>query len=162
MKVYLLMWKNIAERKIKTGIRLFMLLYLSMYFSCYFQMYVQGVSSQTEKSNLALLRIYILILLIFLVLRVHEIGTFMLNSSVFIFLILHVLYGSICQHFLFPNKFWIILTFRGLFQVIKNNKPSKYIFFFKLKVFWWNEAVEVIEATEVVEAVEVIEAIEAI
>ena len=103
--MYLLMWKNIAERKIKTGIRLFMLLYLSMYFSCYFQMYVQGVSSQTEKSNLALLRIYILILLIFLVLRVHEIGTFMLNSSVFIFLIFCVLYGLICQHLLFPNEF---------------------------------------------------------
>ena len=34
------------------------------------------------------------------------------------------------------------------------------MFFFKWKVFWWNEAVEVIEATEVVEAVEVIEAIE--
>ena len=33
------------------------------------------------------------------------------------------------------------------------------MFFFKLKVLWWNEAVEVIEATEVVEAVEVIEAI---
>ena len=32
-------------------------------------------------------------------------------------------------------------------------------FFFKLKGFLWNEAVEVIEATEVVEAVEVIEAI---
>ena len=34
------------------------------------------------------------------------------------------------------------------------------MFFFKSKVFWWNEAVEVIEATEAVEAVEVIEAAE--
>ena len=32
-------------------------------------------------------------------------------------------------------------------------------FSFKIKVFWWNEAVEVIDATQVVEAVEVIEAI---
>ena len=39
-------------------------------------------------------------------------------------------------------------------------KHQKYTFFFKLKVFWWNEAVEVIEATEAVEAIEVIEAIE--
>jgi hypothetical protein len=72
---------------------------------------------------------------------------------------LRALYGSITQNLLFLNKFWIILTFRGLFQVIESNKPSKKIFLFKLKVFWWNEAVEVIEATEVVEAVEVIEAI---
>ena len=72
---------------------------------------------------------------------------------------LRALYGSITQNLLFLNKFWIILTFRGLFQVIESNKPSKMYFFFKLKVFWWNEAVEVIEATEVVEAVEVIEAI---
>jgi hypothetical protein len=28
----------------------------------------------------------------------------------------------------------------------------------KFSIFWWNEAVEVIEATEVIEAVEVIEA----
>ena len=49
----------------------------------------------------------------------------------------------------------------GLFQEIKSNKKphQKYIFFFKLKVFSWNESVEVIEATEVVEATEVIEAI---
>jgi hypothetical protein len=72
---------------------------------------------------------------------------------------LHTLYGPITQNLLFLDKFWIILTFRGLFQVIESNKPSKNIFFFKLKVFWINEAVEVIEATEVVEAVEVIEAI---
>ena len=56
---------------------------------------------------------------------------------------------------LFLNEIWTILIFRCLFQVIKSNKPSKILFFFKLKVFWWNEAVEVIEATEVVEAVEV-------
>ena len=60
-----------------------------------------------------------------------------------------------------PNEFSFILTFRSLFQVIKSNKPSKtYFFYFKSKVFWWNEAVEVIEATEAVEAVEVIEAAE--
>ena len=75
---------------------------------------------------------------------------------------LRALYGSISQHLLFLNKFWIILTFRGFFQVAKSNKPSKIYFFFKLKVFWWNEAVEVIEATEVVEAVEAVEVIKAI
>ena len=68
-------------------------------------------------------------LMIFWVLCVHEKGTFMLNSSVFIFLMLRALYGSITQNLLFLNKFWIILTFRGLFQVIESNKPSKiYIF----------------------------------
>ena len=72
---------------------------------------------------------------------------------------LRALYGSISQYFLFLNKFGIILNFRGLFQAVKSNKPSKKLFFFKSKVFWWNEAVEVIKATEVVEAVEVIEAI---
>ena len=71
---------------------------------------------------------------------------------------LRALYGSITQNLLFLNKFWIILTYRGLFQVIESNKPSKIYIFFKLEVFWWNEAVEVIEATEVVEAVEFIEA----
>jgi hypothetical protein len=95
-------------------------------------------------------------LLIFWFLWVHEKGTFMLNASVFIFFMLRALYGSITQNLLFLNKFWIILIFRGLFQVIESNKPSKNIFFLKLKVFWWIEAVEVIEATEVVEAVEVI------
>ena len=68
-------------------------------------------------------------------------------------------YGSITQHLLFLNEIWIILTFKCLFQVINSNNHQKYTFFFKLKVFWWNEAVEVIEAAEVVEAVEVIEAI---
>ena len=81
------------------------------------------------------------------------------NSSIFIFLVLRALYGSISQYFLFLNEFGIILTFRGLLQAVKSNKPSKKTFFFKLNVFWWNEAVEVIEATKVVEAVEVIEAI---
>ena len=57
----------------------------------------------------------------------------MSNSSVSIFLVLRALYGSISQYFLFINKFGIILTFRGLFQAIKSNKPSKKnIFFFKL------------------------------
>ena len=34
------------------------------------------------------------------------------------------------------------------------------VMYSKIKIFWWNEAVEVIEATEVVEATEVIEAAE--
>jgi hypothetical protein len=68
-------------------------------------------------------------------------------------------YGSITQHLLFLNEILIILTFMCFFQVIKSKNHQKYTFFFKLKVFWWNEAVEVIETTEVVEAVEVIEAI---
>ena len=72
---------------------------------------------------------------------------------------LRALYGSISQNLLFLNNFWIILTFRGLFQVKKVTNNQKYTDFSKLKVFWWNEAVEVIEANEVVEAVEVIEAI---
>ena len=46
--------------------------------------------------------------LIFWVLCVHEKGTLMMNSSVFNFLMLRALYGSITQHFLFLNKFWII------------------------------------------------------
>ena len=71
---------------------------------------------------------------------------------------LRALYGAFTQNLLLLNKFWLILTFRGLFQAIKK-KSSKNVFFFKLKFFWWNEAVEVIESTEVVEAVEVIEAI---
>ena len=71
-------------------------------------------------------------LLIFRILRVHEKGTFMPNSSVFVFMMLRAIYGSISQNILFLNKFWIILTFRGLFQVIKNNKPSK-IYIFTLK-----------------------------
>ena len=46
------------------------------------------------------------------------------------------------------------------FSSNKKQQTIKDIYiFFKLKVSWWNEAVEVIEATEVVEAVEVIEAI---
>ena len=62
------------------------------------------------------------------------------------------IYGSICktsQNIFFLN----ILTFRGPFQVIKSNKPSK------IYIFWWNEAAEVIETTDFVEAVEVIETI---
>ena len=79
-------------------------------------------------------------------------------TSIF-FWCLRALYGSISQRILFFNEFWFILTFMGLFQVIKSNEPSKIFFFFQLKVFLWNEAVEVIKATEAVEAVEVIEAI---
>ena len=40
-------------------------------------------------------------------------------------------------------------------QTIKNIH-----FYFKIKIFWWNEAVEVIEVTEAVEVIETIEAIE--
>ena len=47
-------------------------------------------------------------LLIFWILRVHEIGAFMPKSSVFIFLMLRALYGSISQHLLFLNAEWII------------------------------------------------------
>jgi hypothetical protein len=46
------------------------------------------------------------------------------------------------------------------FSSNKKQQTTKNIhFYFKIKVFWWNEAVEVIEAIDVVEAVEVIEAI---
>ena len=62
-------------------------------------------------------------LLIFWILRVHEKGTFMQNSPVFNFLMLSAIYGSISQNILFLNKFWIILTFRVLFQKTKNNNP---------------------------------------
>ena len=55
-------------------------------------------------------------LLIFRILCVHEIGAFMSNSSVFIFLMWCALYGSISQHILFLNKFWTILTFRPFFK----------------------------------------------
>ena len=68
-------------------------------------------------------------LLVFFILHVHELGAFMPNSPVFIFLMLRALYGSISQDLMFHTKFWAILTFRGLFQVIKSNRPSKmYIF----------------------------------
>ena len=63
------------------------------------------------------------------ILHVLEKGTFMPNSPVFIFLMLCAIYGSISQNLLFLNKSWNISTLRGLFQVIRNNKPSKiYIF----------------------------------
>ena len=43
---------------------------------------LQGISFQTVKNNLALLRIFrFLFLLIFLILRVHEIGTFMQHQK---------------------------------------------------------------------------------
>ena len=68
-------------------------------------------------------------LLIFWILHVHEKGTFMANSTIFIFLMLRAIYGSISRQLLFLNKFWTILTFKCLFQVIKSNKPLKiYIF----------------------------------
>ena len=51
------------------------------------------------------------------------------------FLLLRTLYGLISQYFLFFNKFGIILTFRGLFQAIESNKPSKIYMFLKIKGF---------------------------
>ena len=57
-----------------------------------------------------------LFLQIFWVLWVHEKGTFMPSSSVFIFLVLRALYGSISQYFLFLNKFGIILTLGAFFK----------------------------------------------
>ena len=66
---------------------------------------------------------------IFWVLHVHEIDSFMPNSSVFIFLMLRALYGSISENLLFLNEFWLFLTFSSLFWVIISNKSSKtYIF----------------------------------
>ena len=82
-------------------------------------------------------------------------------TSIF-FWCLRDLYGSISKWLLLFIEFWFILTFMGLFQVIKSNEPLKLFFFFQLKVFLWNEAVEVIKATEAVEAVEAVEVIEAI
>ena len=69
------------------------------------------------------------------------------------------IYGSIWEtsqiHF-FPQY----VDFYGPFSSSKIQQTIKNIhFYFKIKVFWWNEAVEVIEVTEAVEAVEVIEAI---
>ena len=61
---------------------------------------------------------------IFWVLHVHEIDSFMTNSSVFIFLMLRALYGWISENLLFLNEFWLFLTFSSLLQVIKSNKPS--------------------------------------
>ena len=62
-------------------------------------------------------------MLIFWILRVHGIGAFMPNSSVFIFLMLRAPYGSITQRLWFFNELWTI--FRWLLQVIKRNEPSK-------------------------------------
>ena len=63
-------------------------------------------------------------LLIFWILNVHEIGTFMPSSSVFIELMLIATYGSICKHFLFFTEFCIILNFRGHFKAITSEKPT--------------------------------------
>ena len=68
-------------------------------------------------------------LLIFGILWVHWIGAFMPNSSVFIFLMLRALYGSISKNLLFLSEFWFILTFSSLFWVTKSSKPSKTFIF---------------------------------
>ena len=74
-------------------------------------------------------------LLIFWILWVHGIGAFMPKSSVFIFLMLRALYGSISENLLFLNEFLFILTFSSLFRVIRSKKNFKNIhFYFKLKV----------------------------
>ena len=49
---------------------------------------IQGISSKTDESNL----------LIFYVLHFYEIGTFIPNSSVFIFLMFRTLYRMICKN----------------------------------------------------------------
>ena len=43
--------------------------------------------------------------------------------------------GKSSQYFLILNKFGIILTFRGLFQAIESNKPSKIYMFLAIKGF---------------------------
>ena len=54
--------------------------------------------SKPGKVILLWVRYRIWFLLIFWILRVNEKGTFMLNSSVFIFLMLHALYRMICKN----------------------------------------------------------------
>ena len=66
---------------------------------------------------------------IFWVLHVHEIDSFLPNSSVFIFLMLRALYGLISENLLFLNEFWLFLTISSLLWVIKSNKPSKTFIF---------------------------------
>ena len=64
-------------------------------------------------------------LLILWILWVHGIGAFMPKSSIFIFLMLRALYGSISENLLFLNEFLFILTFSSLFRVIRSWKPLK-------------------------------------
>ena len=69
---------------------------------------------------------------------------------------LRAIYGSIWEtsqiHF-FSQYF----DFYGPFSSNKIQQTIKNIhFYFKIKVFWWNEAVEVIEVTEAVEVIEAI------
>ena len=63
-------------------------------------------------------------LLIQEVLYVSVKSPFLPTQPVLIESMLHAIYGLISEHLLFFNKFRIILNFRGLFQVIKSNKPS--------------------------------------
>ena len=64
------------------------------------------VSHTTESKVILLRRGYRFgFLLIFRILYVHEIRAFMRNSSGFIFLMLHALYGSIGQDLMFHNEF---------------------------------------------------------
>ena len=79
--------------------------------------------SHSKPSKVILLwwRYRLWFLLIFWILRVHEKGTFMPNSSVFIFLMLCALYGSIRENLLFLNEFWVFLSFSSLFRVIESN-----------------------------------------
>ena len=69
---------------------------------------------------------------------------------------LRAIYGSIWEtlHIPFFSQYF---DFYGPFSSKKNQQTIKNIhFYFKIKVFWWNEAVEVIEVTEAVEVIEAI------
>ena len=66
-------------------------------------------------------------LLIFWVLRVHQKGTFMSNSSVFTFLKMQAIYGSVCKNLLVLSEFWIIGSFRGHIKWKKVTHPKLYI-----------------------------------
>ena len=72
--------------------------------------------SHSKPSKVILLwwRYRLWFLLIFWILRVHEKGTFMPNSSVFIFLMLRAIYGSISQNLLSLinfELFWLLGDF---------------------------------------------------
>ena len=64
-------------------------------------------------------------LLMFWVVSVHEIGTFMSNLSVFTNLMMRAIYGSIWKIILLLSEFWIIGSFRSHFQALTSNKPAK-------------------------------------
>ena len=106
---------------------------LQIYHANRFRMRYRVSHSKPGKAILLWWRYRLWFLLIFWILRVHEKGTFMPNSSVFIFLMLCAIYGSISQNLL--NKFWIILTFRGLYRV-SHSKVNKVILLWRGYRFW--------------------------